>query len=422
MVQMTRKWVIPLAILLLAGGVLMGGYLVGWDKARAAVEQISRNLRGDSQPQGTPGAAEPRNHTPFDGVLELTPEQFQAIGVTEVEVKPQSEPTYLDVNGATAYNPNTLTPVRSRFECLVSKVYVQVGDVVHKGAPLVDLFSTDLAQAKSTYEVGLAQWTHDSAQLARLEPLLKQKAISEKDYFDAYNDEQKSRLIYKVARDNLIVFGLSDAEINSLENEEGSQKARMTLQSPADGLVISRDVVEGGLYDAANVLVMIAPQDKLWVLGNVYESDQDEIRVGQSWEIRFPFLADVLTRNIEHIDMRVNPITKTIQIRTTIPNLGGKYKADMLVRGKIAIAPQAGRTVVPRQAVIFHDTEAYVFVRDPQYPNKFHRKNVTLAQESHDQVIISQGLSPGEHVAERGSLILSQLFEDASIAESGLPL
>jgi cobalt-zinc-cadmium efflux system membrane fusion protein len=419
-----KKWTFPFGILLLGGGVLLGGYLMGWDKARATVEQIEKTIRRDLQTKDTPVpvVAEPRTRKPFDGAVELTPEQLKAVGVTEVEAKAQTEPTYLDVNGATAYNPNTLTPVRSRFQCLVSKVYVQVGDVVHKGDPIVDLFSTDLAQAKSTYEVGLAQWTHDSAQLARLEPLYKQKAISEKDYFDAYNDEQKSRLMYKVARDNLIVYGLSDNEINSLEKEEGSRKARMTLHSPADGLVITRDVVEGSLYDTTNVLVTIAPQDKLWVLGNVYESDQDKIHVGQPWEIRFPFLADVLSRTIEHVDMRVNPTTKTIQIRTTIPNPGGKFKADMLVRGKVALPPQDGRTIVPRQAVILQGTEAHVFVRDPNDPSKFRRKNVVLAQESHDQVIIAQGLTPGERVVDRGSLILSQMYEDLSMTDTGLPL
>ncbi len=397
---------------------------MGWDKARATVEHLSKTVRGDNGAAAEAAAKVPvpGPRPPWDGTVTLSPEQLKAIGVTEVEVKSQTEPTYLDVNGSTAYNPNTLSPVRSRFQCLVSKVYVQVGDVVHKGAPIVDLFSTDLAQAKSAYEVGLAQWTHDSAQLARLEPLFKQKAISEKDYFDAYNDEQKSRLVYKVARDNLIVYGLTEDEINSLEKEEGSRKARMTLQAPADGLVISRDVVEGSLYDTTNVLVTIAPQDKLWVLGNVYESDLDKVHVGQPWEIRFPFLTDVLARTIEHVDMRVNSTTKTIQIRTTIPNPGGKIKADMLVRGKVALPPVTARTVVPRQAVIVQDAGAYVFVRDPENPGTFRRKDIVLAQEAHDYVIIEHGLDPGQKVVERGSLILSQMYEDRSMTETGMPL
>src|SRR5262249_6322396 len=156
----------------------------------------------------------------------------------------------------------TLSPIRSRFNCLVSRVYVSVGDIVKKGDPLVDLFSTDLAEVKSQYEERLAQWEHDNKQLARIKPLYEQKAVSEKEYVDAITDEQKSRLEFKVSRDKLGVLGLSDEEIANVANEEGAHKAMLTLHSPVDGVIITRDVVEGSLYDTTAVLLVIAPPDK----------------------------------------------------------------------------------------------------------------------------------------------------------------
>ena len=419
-----KKWAFWFVLLVAIGGVAGAGYWMGWEKVHATVLELSKTVRGASKSESVAkedsAALGPK--APWKGTVELTQDQLGTIGVTFAKVEPQSEPTYLDVNGTTAYNPNTLTPIRSRFQCLVSKVYVHVGNVVHKDDPIVDLYSTDLAQAKSAYEIGLAQWNRDAAQLERVKPLFKNKAISEKEYYDAVNDEQKSRLTYKVARDNLVVYGLSDEEINAVEKEEGSAKARMTLHSPTNGIVIVRDVVEGSLYDTTNVLVTIAPQDKLWVLGNVYESDQEKVHVGQSWEVRFPFLADVLETKIEHMDMRVNPTTKTIQIRTSIDNPNGRFKADMLVRGKVAIPPVEGHLVIPRQAVVVQDTKAHVFVRGPGNSNKFVRKEITLVQEAHDHVIVSSGLEAGQEVVVRGSLILSQIYEDESTAETGMPL
>ena len=44
----------------------------------------------------------------------------------------------------------------------------------------------------------------------------------------------------KLAKDKLLVYGLTEQEINESQNEDGVQKARMTLRSRADGIVIKR--------------------------------------------------------------------------------------------------------------------------------------------------------------------------------------
>lgn len=418
-----KKWIAPLLFVAAAGLVGLAGTVVGWENALAAISRMSNEASrprprlnpADSQQQQQPASA-------WDNTIRLDDRQIEALGVTLAEVKPQTAPTILEINGTTAYDTRTLTTIRSRFNCLVNHVFVSIGDEVNKGDPLLDLFSTDLAEAKALYEERTAQWQHDRAQLDRYEPLFQQKAVAAKEYYDAVNDEKKSQLLLNVARDNLGVFGLSEADIAQVEHEEGSRKAMLTLHAPAGGLVINRDVVEGSLYDPSDRLMVIAPPDRLWVLGNVYESDQDKVHVGQPWEIRFPFLSDVITAKIEHVDARVNPTTKTVQIRTSIDNPQGRFKADMLVRGQVAIPPVEGRTVVPRQAVVFQDDGAFVFVRDPADPRRFTRHSVEVAQESHDQVIIAHGLEPGALVVVRSSVILAQMYEDLAISEHGLPL
>lgn len=423
---MKMRWILTLALLVGGGSVAAvalrprSGQLraaIGWTMARSRVAP-----RAASKPApDSPGLAPERPEAVWDQSVRITPEQGAALGLQCVEVTPQTEPTTLQINGTTAYNPSTLTRIRSRFKCLVSKVYPSLGQEVKKGEPLVELFSTDLAEAKGLYEERYAQWEHDRAQYERVKPLYDQRAISEKDYYDALNDERKSRLEYKVARDNLIVFGLSEQEIENLPNEDGSKKAHMTLRSPADGLVIERAVVVGNLYDENDVMMVIAPMDRLWVVGNVYESDQMKVRVGQRWDITFPFGSGTIHAAVERVDTRVDPVTKTIQIRTTIENPGGRLKADMLVHSTLEVPPVAGHTVVPRVAVVVADDNSYVFVRDPEHPDRFRRRQVQIAEESHDRVIIARGLGPGDRVVSRGSLIVSQMYEDESIAATGAP-
>lgn len=422
------NWKISLGILLAAGSV---AGVASSSSARIRASQVIQTIRASTLPaiaaktKTAPPAAAPPAKPPeaWDGRIELNHAQSVALGVTEVVVKPQTDPIRLDVNGTTAYDPSTLTQIRTRFSSLVKKVYVTLGEPVHKGDPLVELYSVELAEAKSVFEERFAQWKHDEKQLKRHKLLFEQKALSEQLYLDTVNDEEKSRLEYKLALDKLSVYGLTDNDIERVKSEKGEQKASMILRSPTDGLIISRDVVQDNLYDISTVLITIAPLDHLWVKGYVYESDQHRVAVGQVWEINFPYIADkVIDTRVEYIDARVDPSTKTVQIRTSIPNHDGQLKADMLVRGAVMIPPNEGRTVVPRNAVIVNDGASYVFVRVGKSPDRFARRKIETAREYHDQVIVQSGLKPGEVVAARGSLILSQMFEDRSVADSGNPL
>ena len=87
------------------------------------------------------------------------------------------------------------------------------------------------------------------------------------------------------------------------------------------------------------------------------------MKLGQSWEIRFPFLEEKLQGKVEYISNRVDPNTHAVRVRTSIPNPEGRLKSDMLVRGMLEIPPAPGRCVIPRTALIVDDGHYYVFVQ-----------------------------------------------------------
>ena len=61
--------------------------------------------------------------------------------------------------------------------------------------------------------------------------LAKTDSVAKKDLIEAKNDEAQSRLKMKLARDKLLVYGLTDKEIENASNEDGVQKAKMILRS-----------------------------------------------------------------------------------------------------------------------------------------------------------------------------------------------
>jgi cobalt-zinc-cadmium efflux system membrane fusion protein len=437
-------------LLLLVGVAAGGGYYYYMteggkkpsDGRESMLSAALKFIQGKTQPGPAPlpSPGEVKERPAWDGLVTVTADEEKTIGLEVVPVKPQTEPIKLELTGRTAYNENTLNRIRPRFDTLVERVLVEKGQSVKKGDPLVDLHSTDLAKAKNEYQTNYVQWLHDLRLLKLREPLVRTGAISQQTWVDTQNDENKSRLLYMTSRENLVVLGVPEEEIDPLiadlgESPDTNQKklqkiqdkAKLTFRSPVDGMVIQRDVVAGNLYDNSNVLMVIAPLNELWVWVNVYERDQGKVALGQRMVIRFPFLEQTADGKVEFVASEVSRDSRAVQARASIPNPGGRLKSDMLVKAALEIPPVKGQTVIPRLAMVVINGDEYVFVRKPhtgaEGTHKFERRKVVVTQENSDFVVIASGLSADddEMVATSGSLILAQLYEDLQMVATGMP-
>jgi membrane fusion protein, heavy metal efflux system len=426
---------------LLLMGVAAGGiyaYAVGTarlqkeiDRTYSYVSKLLPTKNGHTEPAPTP-PAKPLSRSPWDGTVKIDPADAHAIGLLVVAVQPQTQPIKLDLPGFTDYDPNTLTKIRPRFDTLVEKVHIELGQKVKKDDPLVDLFSTELAAAKNDFQTKFVQWQHDLRLLELREKLFQTGSIAEQLLVDTRNDESKSRLDYLTAREKLRVFRVPEDQIDALvanlkslrdlpnakEVHNVTDKARMTHLSPVDGVVIKKDVARGNLYDTNDVLMTIAPLDHLFVWVNVYEAQQAQVTVGQQMAIHFPYLNRRIQTQVEYVAPEVSKETHAIQVRTSILNIDGKLKADMLVRAALEIPPVKGQVVIPRQSMVVMNGRDYAFVRKPvagsKDPERFERRELAVTEERDDHA--------GEEVASNGSLILAQLYEDQQMVATGVPM
>lgn len=441
-------WLWKLALLLVVGTGFGGlAYYNGVDAAR--VVGILKTLRGKEEPRtehGSSSRGEPtieKPSTPWDGLVSVTDSEMAAIGFQFARVKSQAEPIRLELNGRTDFDPTTITKIRPRFDTRVERVLATLGKKIQKGDPLVELYSTDLAKAKNDFQMKYVQWRHDVKLYQLRQKLVATGAISQQLWVDTQNDEQKTRLDYKLARDYLAVFyEVPKEEIDPLiENlgdvmnpgqlENVSEKARMTLRSKIDGIVIASDVVPGNYYESTDVLMQIAPLDHLWVWVNVYELDQHMVKEGQTIDIQFPFLGRTVSGKVNYVANEVSKDTRAVRVRAVIPNPNNQFKAEMLVKALLEIPPVPGYTVIPRLAMVAINGNEYAFVRanpkdgagpdGAQAAAQFKRVRLHVAQENTDHVIVASGLEPDQEVVTNGSLIMSQLFEDQYTLDTGLP-
>ncbi len=424
---MKFNWKLALAVVLIAAGLT--GVTVN-RKTRAQVilvwNQLAHGTVHEEEPSDKAWIESSKPATPWDRTVQITEEQIKAIGLETKPVVSQTEPTILSLFGTTDYDPAAVTTVRLQFDSRVDNVLVELGSVVKEGDPLLELFSTDLAAAKSAYELAVSQYNHDKKIYDYKMPLAKVGTIAGKEAIEVENDEAQSRLKMKLTKDNLLVYGLTDQEIEHSRDEDGKEKARMILRARAGGKVVERHVVPSNYYDSKDTLLTIAKLDNLWVWGGVSELDADKVEVNQVLKVIFPFSNREVTSKIAYIDQTIDPNTRSAKFRTTIQNRDGRLKAGEFVKVQVQIPPKPGQTVIPRSAMVSVDRQDYVFVLKPGKVKTFERRPILAAKESNDVVVVarpSEGhreLQPGEEVATLGSLILEKMFEDRLMAEGGL--
>jgi cobalt-zinc-cadmium efflux system membrane fusion protein len=61
----------------------------------------------------------------------------------------------------------------------------------------------------------------------------------------------------KLARDKLLIYGLTEEEIANIPKENGQEKTRFTLRASVDGAVIAVGARLGEFYDRKDVLIRI---------------------------------------------------------------------------------------------------------------------------------------------------------------------
>ena len=429
---MKINWKLLVAVVVIAGGATGATLNKGtWGHVVGLWRQLSQATSHAEEPAPDKSWLEERAKqakTPWDRTLTLGADQIKAIGLETARVQGQTDPTVLQLFGITDYDPATVTLVRTQFDSRVDKVLVDLGTTVKEGDPLLELYSTDLADAKSNYEAAISQWIRDKKVLDYKTPLAENDTLPKKELIEIQNDEAQSRLKMKLAKDKLLVYGLTEAEIEDAKHEDGVQKARMKLRARADGIVVKRTAVQGNYYDSKDELMTIAPLDHLWVRGSVSELDAEKIEVGQTLKVIFPFSASdrAITSKVNYIDKAIDPETRSAKFRTTIANPQGRFKAGAFVHVQVQIPPRPGRTVIARAAMVSVDRSDYVFVRKPGKTHQYERRSILVAKEGNDIVIVAapaeghRNLMPGEDVVTTGSLILEQMYEDRTMAEGGL--
>jgi len=312
--------------------------------------------------------------------LMLNDSQIRLANITTERVGTQAIGQSVIVNGTLTIDEEQSEVISSRAEGRVEKLYIkETGQPVTKGQPLYTLYSEALLTLQQEYLLAKEQF----------ETLGK----SEKRY--------KSFLDASVKK--LLLYGLSNDQINDLSNET-SHQPRITFLSPISGIVTEINATEGGYVSEGGLLYKIEDITKLWVEAELYPNETGLVKVGDIVKINVTGSdANAIEVKVIFLSPEYRANTQIVMMRASINNPESKLKPGQQVQ--VALTYSAKEAIaIPVDAVIRDGKGAHIYLLAGH--NTFRPQMVKTGVESFDLVEITDGLKEGDTVAVSGAYLL----------------
>jgi cobalt-zinc-cadmium efflux system membrane fusion protein len=395
--------VIAIVALAAVAGVALLLWLLRPDSGAGRPVPAPRTIAID-QPAGQGNAAASTEPT-----ITLAPEQAQRAGikVEAVGERMSGEAAGQQATGVVQPNAYRETPVMSLVGGIVRSVGPELGQSVRKGQTLAVVSSNDLADAQARYLTALADLDEHHQHHARTMKLVEIGAASREEMEMATAKLRTDEAEVASLRQRLILLGLSRQRVNTLRSSS-QISSEVALPSPVSGTVTSRTANPGEVVEANKELMRVTDLSSVWVVGQVYEKDLSRIRVGSGASITSDaYPGRVFRGRVSYVDPKLDPATRTAQVRIELANPGQALKLGMYVSVAFATVGGSESTtpVVPAAAVQNINNQQVIFLATSD-PNVFAMRPVRLGPEGGGLYPVLEGLSVGDRVVTDGSFSL----------------
>jgi HlyD family secretion protein len=329
--------------------------------------------------------------------------------------------------------PITKVEVKSKASGIVKKLLVEAGDRVKKGQLLAQLdkeeIEAQVAQSEAELQAAEASMKGSEADYERAKvdaegpdvPPLKRAyeraqgmakagVVSESALDDAEKNYTMALNKQNVAKAQLLVLRAKVAQSEATVAQDRAHLKQLQeqlgytdIESPIDGVVLSRDVEMGDavssilvLGSSATLVMTLGDTSEVYVKGKVDESDIGKVYLGQPARIKVESFKD---KTFQGKVTRISPMgvekdnVTTFEVRVSINNPGGELKAEMTANAEIILEEHKNVLQIPEGAILYDkDKKASVEIPDPK------------GKEGKRKVAVNIGISNGAKTELLGGL------------------
>ena len=385
-------------VVLLAGAG--GTYLIMRDRTPGS-GQYANVVVNEPRP---PLATVPPSDTPLsDVVITLTNEAVERAGIRLTPVSTQATNDRLRIPGVVEPNGYRQVSVTSLVSGRVLRVSAQLGDRVQRGQPLAQVYSPELAEARTKYIAARAMLDAHDRELQRTEKLVEIGAASRQELERIHAEHAAQIAELESARSRLQLLGADPDQ--AAANAETSPT--VNVPSPIDGVVTERLANPGLNVDPATKLLTIVDLSNVWVVADVYERDLHRVREGIRATVTTNASSDrSFEGTISYIDPQLDTGTRTAKVRIEVVNPRGELRLGMYADVEIAVGGSSPVLSVPKGALQNVGDRQVVYLPVPDAPAGFIEREVRVGRSSGDIVEVLSGLAAGDSVVSTGSFFV----------------
>jgi hypothetical protein len=149
------------------------------------------------------------------------------------------------------------------------------------------------------------------------------------------------------------------------------------------------------------------PPGMVWLISDVTELQLRDVDKGEDVDVYLDaFPEKKLNGKAVAVGDVVDPVTRTIKVRVTMPNHGLNLYPGMFARIDYG-DPRKSVLSVPVTSIITVEGKDYVFVQTSD--NEFVRRNVMLSEPSGSRIIVLNGIKDNEKIVSEGTMLLKGL-------------
>lgn len=364
--------------------------------------------------------------------------------VTVAEASMQDVPVYLDAIGKTVARETVA--IQPQVAGRIVKIHFSDGANVHKGDMLFTIdprpfeAAVNEAQANVTKEIALKKQAE--ANLNRDLATAKWNALQVKRYEQlvaagVVPREQLEQLAATADSSNATVeadrAAVHSADQSIKADNAAVEKAKVDLSycyihSPIDGRAGQRLVDIGNVVNPgsaggnnastnpnstgppSNALLVIERLDPIYADFTISQNDlskvQEQMHAGAlKTEVRLPDTDQMVAGELTFLDNSVQNQTGQVNLRATVPNSDRRFWPGRFVNIRLVLNTIRGAVLVPATAPQMSAKGSYVYV--VKQDMTVDQRQVTLGQRQGDQIVIEQGVQPGERVVTNGQVAVT---------------
>jgi Cu(I)/Ag(I) efflux system membrane fusion protein len=288
--------------------------------------------------------------------------------------------------GYLEYDQQKMVTITTKYPGWVEHVYVNyVGEPVHQGQPLFDIYSPELVQTEQDL-------------LSALEFAKRMEGATEEA-------RRRALDLVEAARQRLAYWDISPEQIREFE-ASGKAFRTLTVNAPSAGVVMLRlPGLEGMAVRPGMEIYHLADLSTLWLSVEAFEDQIAWLRIGSEAEVTLSYFpGETFIGRVRYIEPQVNEKTRTVPLKLEVPNPRGRLRAGMYatVRFRPVVARDA--VLVPTLAVLRTGQRNLVVVAEPE--GRFAPREVELGAEGDQNVAVAQGLEAGERIVTSAQFLI----------------